>query len=321
MKYKNYLGIPDRIWGNMFGILTAFLLLSLCSCSTYRLSTLNYDPVYGPEEVVLTVPSDVKIDTINSYFQLRHKLRKDFSFRWDFAQYAMNQPLSWYYSNPRLESIWRPYNRFDVYFYSNWFWSDWAFGYPYNNWNSFYSWNRPWGWNSWNRPYDPWNNWYQGPWHNPGYNVVWNSSRRGERNIAYINGPRGSRGNSIIQRDNNNIENRIIVNRNKPRINVDDNNIDLIVNNLRENINKPIRVYNNPNNVIINNNNNNIRVKPSNNNSNNIRGSWRPNNNINNNNSSNSTRTYSPPPSSNISRGSSTSSGGSSRGGNSRGKN
>ena len=315
MKYKNYLGIPDRIWANMFGILTAFILLSLCSCSTYRLSTLNYDPVYGSEEVVLTVPSDVKIDTINSYFQLRHKLRKDFNFRWDFAQYAMNQPLSWYYSNPRLEGIWRPYNRFDVYFYSNWFWSDWAFNYPYSyyGWNS-WGWNRP--WYGWNRPYNPWNNWYNGPWHNPGYNVVWNSSRRGERNIAYINGPRGSRGNSIISRENNNIENTIVRRYNKPRNN--NNNIDNIVNELRENYNVKPRVYNNPNNVpnngrpIINNNNNNINPP---------RGSWRPSNNNINTKPSTPVRTYSPPPSSNISRGSSVSSGGSSRGGNSRGKN
>ena len=316
MKYKNFLGVPDRIWANMFGILTAFLFLSLCSCSTYRLSTLNYDPVYGPEEVVLTVPSDVKIDTINSYFQLRHKLRKDFNFRWDFAQYAMNQPLSWYYSNPRLEGIWRPYNRFDVYFYSNWFWSDWAFNYPYHSYYSWNNWYRPWGWNSWNRPYNPWNNWYQGPWHNPGYNVVWNSSRRGERNIAYINGPRGSRGNSIISRENNNIENTIVRRYNKPRNN--NNNIDNIVNELRENYNVKPRVYNNPNNVpnngrpIINNNNNNINPP---------RGSWRPSNNNINIKPSTPVRTYSPPPSSNISRGSSVSSGGSSRGGNSRGKN
>jgi hypothetical protein len=318
---------PEKIGRFLGAMIVIALCLLLSSCSTYRLSTLNYDPVYGPEEVVLTVPSDVKIDTINSYFQLRNKLRKDFNFRWDFAQYAMNQPYNWYWSNPRLESLWRPYNRFDVYFYSNWFWSDWAFGYPYHSYYSWNNWYRPWGWNSWNRPYNPWNNWYQGPWHNPGYNVVWNSSRRGERNIAYINGPRGSRGNSIIQRDNNNIENRIIVNRNKPRNNVND--IDLIVNNLREKINKPIRVYNNPNNVINNNNNNNnnniIRVKPNNNNNNinnnNIRGSWRPNNNSNS-----SNNIYTRPPvnnSSNVSRGSSSSvnSAGSSRGGNSNRRN
>ncbi len=313
MNNKNYLGIPDRIWANMFGLLTGILILSLCSCSTYRLSTLNYDPVYGSEDVVLTVPSDVKIDTIDSYFQLRSKLRRDFNFRWDFAQYAMNQPLSWYYSNPRLEGIWRPYNRFDVYFYSNWFWSDWAFNYPYSyyGWNS-WGWNRP--WYGWNRPYNPWNNWYNGPWHNPGYNVVWNSSRRG--NVAYVNGPRGSRigSNSIIQRDNN-IKNNIVRRYNKPRNN---NIINNVVNELRENFNVKPRVYSNPNNVP---NNGRPIINDNINNNNNIRGSWRPNNNSININPPTSTRSYSPPPSSNISRGSNVSSGGSSRGGNSRGKN
>jgi len=236
---------PEKLGRFIGAIVVITLCLLFSSCSTYRLSTLNHDPVYGPE-VVLEVPSDTKIDTIDSYFKLRYKLKNDFRFRWDFAQYAMNQPLSWYNSNPRLEGLWKPYNRFDVYFYSNWFWSDWAFNYPYGNYYGWNSWYRPWGWNSWYRPYSPWNNWYEGPWHNPGYNVIWNSSRRGERDIAYINGPRGSRTNSIISRDNNNIENTIVRRYNKPRNN--NNNIDNIVNELRENYNVKPRVYNNPNN-------------------------------------------------------------------------
>ena len=301
---------PEKIGRFLGAIVVLALCLLLSSCSSYRLATVS-DDMY-PVDFVIPVSNDTKIDTINSYFQLRHKLRTDFSFRWDFAQYAMNQPLSWYYSNPRLEGIWRPYNRFDVYFYSNWFWNDWAFNYPYSSYWGWNSWYRPWGWNSWNRPYDPWNNWYNGPWHNPGYNVVWNSSRRG--NVAYVNGPRGSRigSNSIIQRNDNNIENIVVRRYNKPRNN---NIINNVVNELRENFNVKPRVYSNPNDVI---NNNNI-------NNNNIRGSWRPNNNSINNSintrPSTPVRSYSPPPSSNISRGSNVSSGGSSRGGNSRGKN
>jgi len=315
---------PEKIGRFLGAMIVIALCLLLSSCSTYRLSTINHDPIYGPEDVVLTVPSDVKIDTIDSYFQLRSKLRRDFNFRWDFAQYAMQQPYNWYWSNPRLESLWRPYNRFDVYFYSNWFWSDWAFNYPYHSYWGMNSWYRPWGWNSWNRPYDPWNNWYQGPWHNPGYNAIWNSSRENV-NIAYVRGHRGSRigSNSIIQRDNNNIENTIVRRYNKPRNN--NNNIDNIVNELRENYNIKPRVYNNPDNVNLNNNNNIIRVKPNNNNNsinnNNIRGSWRPNNNSNS-----SNNIYTRPPvnnSSTISRGSSSSvnSAGSSRGGNSNRRN
>ena len=298
--------------GRFLGAIVALLIyLMVTGCSSYRLATIS-DDMY-PVDFTIPVSNDTKIDTIDSYFKLRHKLRTDFSFRWDFAQYAMNQPLSWYYSNPRLEGIWRPYNRFDVYFYSNWFWSDWAFNYPYNHW----------GWNSWHNYYRPWYyrpynwgySWYDGPWHNPGYNIVWNSSRRG--NVAYVNGPRGSRigSNSIIQRDNNNIENTIVRRYNKPRNN---NIINNVVNELRENFNVKPRVYSNPNNVpnnnrvIINNNNNNNRI-------------YRPsNNNFINNNSSNNI--YIKPPvnnSNSISRGSGTSinSAGSSRGGNSNRKN
>ena len=44
-----------------------------------------------PEEVVLTVPSDVKIDTL-SFSQLRWKLRTDNTFRWNFAQYDEPTP-------------------------------------------------------------------------------------------------------------------------------------------------------------------------------------------------------------------------------------
>ena len=296
---------PEKLGRFLGAMIVIALCLLLSSCSTYRLSTLNHDPIYGSEVVYLEVPEDTKIDTINSLFQLKRKLRTDFNFRWDFAQYAMQQPYSFYWSNPRLEGIWRPYNRFDVYFNSHHFWTDWAWGYNYYGWNSFYNWNRPWYY-GWNRPYNSWNNWYNGPWHNPGYNVAWNSSRN--NNVAYINGRRGS--NNVANRTNSNIENRVIVNRNRQRINIDQNNIDEIVINLRENINnKPIRVYNNPNNVIINNNNNS---KP--------RVYVRPNNNSVN--SNNSSRIYTRPPvnnsntstrsSNNVSRSNSVSRGGNS---------
>jgi|TARA_B100000287_G_scaffold11978_1_gene12192 hypothetical protein len=311
MKNQKLYGVPDRIWAKMFGVIVGLLFLTLCSCSSYRLATIS-DDMY-PVDFTIPVSSETKIDTINSLFDLKYKLRTDFNFRWDFAQYAMQQPYSWYFNNPRLEGIWRPYNRFDVYFHSHWFWSDWAWGYNYYGWNSFYNWNRPWYY----RPYSWGYSWYDGPWHNPGYNIVWNSSRRA--NVAYINGPRGSRigSNSIIQRNDSNIENTIVRRYNKPRNDVINN----IVDELRDNYNIKPRVYSNPNNVPNNNkpiiNNNNIRP-----NWNNSRPVINNNNNINSNSSIRSNNSFSsPPPSSTISRGSSTSSGGSSRGGNSKGRN
>ena len=241
------------------------LLLTGCS-TTYQLSTLNHDPIY---DTVLEVPADVQIDTL-SFRQLRWKLRTDFQFRYDFAQYALSQPRSFDWNNRILGNRYNFYNPYWSYSYSwnrDMMWNDWVWGYPYSNfgYNNWYSWNRPyWGWNN---HYYGWNNWNNGPWHNPGYNVAWNSSRQ-NNNVAYINGRRGS--NNIVNRTNSNIENRIVVNRNKPRNNNNQNVIDEIVVKLRDKINnKPIRVYNNPNNPNLNNNNNSkprVYVRPNNSN-------------------------------------------------------
>ena len=156
--------IPSSLFRLIGGLIVMFLMYS-CSSSFY-LSTMHHDPIYGPEEVVLTVPSDVKIDTL-SFSQLRWKLRTDFRFRYDYAQFAMNQPLSWYNRNFTY-SYWRPFNSFDVYWNRHNFWYDWAFNYPYY-WG-YSSWHNPWRYN-WYRPYRPWNhwnNWYNGPYNNPG---------------------------------------------------------------------------------------------------------------------------------------------------------
>ena len=133
----------------MRNLIYILLIVLLTSCNTYRLASYYDDPVYFNGE---------EVEVIDSYSKLNWKMRTDFSFRWDFAQYAMNQPLSWYYQNPRLDGIWRPYNRFDVWFNSTEFWYDWAFNYNFG-WNSWH-WNS-WRWNSWNYPYYyyGWNNW------------------------------------------------------------------------------------------------------------------------------------------------------------------
>ena len=270
------------------------LLLTGCS-TTYHLSTLNHDPIY---DTVLEVPADVQIDTL-SVSQLKWKLRTDFRFRYDFAQYALSQPRSFDWNNRLLGNRFNRYSPYWSYSYSwnrDMMWNDWVWGYnSYSMWSPFrydrwgynyYGWNN-YGWNGYN-------NWYNGPFHNPGYNVAWNSSRN-NNNVAYVNGRRGS--NNIVNRTNNNIENRIVVNRNTPRVNVKEENIDLIVSKIRKRVNNNnIRVYNNPNNPNLNNNS-----KP--------RVYVRPNNNSNNNNppriytrpsSNNSTSTTKP--SSNVSR-------------------
>jgi hypothetical protein len=315
----------------------SFWLLTSCGVN-WHLSTVNHDPVYG----TVYVNDDVEIDTLN-YTQFKRKLRTDFSFRWDYANYMMNQPLSFYYRNYRGPLG----NAHNLWWNSNQYWTDWAFNYPFTSFNSWY-WDRwdpwpRWRWNSW------WGysgGWYANTWNNHWYqygysgwyghdSMLWGTQwRRNNVNYAYINGPRGSRANldtnSNIQ---NNINNRRNSNNNVnsrgPRISNTENGIIIRNgNNIRVIPNNNIRVYNNPNNVP------NRVIKPrnnsnpnwNNNNNNVIRNNSRPripdtNTNWNSgrppviNNSGNTSR----PPvinrgSSNISRGSS-SSGGSSRGG------
>ena len=263
---KFNLGLYEVAWIAWFkGLLIGGLLLLLCSCGSYQLSTLNHNKT----NYFVSVPDDVKIDTL-SYSQFKWKLRTDFNFRWDFAQYAMNQPYSWYFNNFRY-NYWRPYNSFDMYWNSYSYWTDWAYNYPYY-WG-YSSWHNPWRHYYWHRPYNYWSNsWYNGPWHNSGYNIVWNASR--ENNIAFIYGRRGSR--SI---ESKNIQNTISRRYNNPRNNVQNSNLNNIVNELREHYNIKPRVYSNPNNI-----NNNTRPSFNNNSkpsyNNNVRPSY--NNNSNN---------------------------------------
>ena len=230
---------PEYLGRLLGALLALFIYFLFTGCSTYKLATLNHDPMY-PVEYVIPVADNTKIDTL-SYSQFRWKLRTDFNFRWDYAQFAMNQPFNWYSSNFSY-NVWRPFNSFDVYFNRYNFWYDWAFNYPYY-WG-YSSWHNPWRHN-WYRPFNSWNNWYNGPWHNSGYNVVWNSTR--DNNIAYISGRRGSR-NFEITINNNNIQNTISTRYNNPRDNIDNRNLNNIVNKLRENFNIKPRVYNDPNN-------------------------------------------------------------------------
>ena len=79
-------------------LLTILSLVLLTSCGVnWHVSTLNYDPIYDDENYIV-VSDDVKIDTLNE-FQFRNRLRTDFQFRYDFAQYALSQPRSFDWNN------------------------------------------------------------------------------------------------------------------------------------------------------------------------------------------------------------------------------
>ena len=303
---KLNLGVYEITWISFLkGLLMGILLMLLSGCGIqYKVATTNCcsDGIY--DDVILEIPDTTKIDTISSIFQLKRKLRTDFNFRWDFAQYAMTQPLSWYYNNPRLDGIWRPYNRFDVYFNSHMFWTNWVWDYPYYyGWN-YYGWSRPYYYGWYNRPYNMWwnYNYYNHSYHNNNIQYSYNVGRRGSRNIE----------NTISRRYNNPNREDII-----------NSNLNNIVNELRDNYDIKPRVYSNPNNIP-NNVSNGFRLRndgtrvnintPRYNNVNINNNSVRPSRPVYNNNSGNFNRG-----SSSSVRSSGNSSGGSSRG--SRGNN
>ena len=199
-----------------------------------------------------------------NFRELKWKLRTDFNFRWNFAQYAMDQPLNWYWNNPRLDGIWKPFNRFDVYFNRINFWYDWAWGYNHHSWYHNYAWN--WGWNTWN--YHRWNNyswyypyywnesyWFRDHWRMKINEYAWNN--RDNSNVVRVRGPRGSRN---INLDNNiNIENIISRRYDNPPARPNLNDIDIdnpdkrtflgrLIENWKDN-NIKIREFNNVDNL------------------------------------------------------------------------
>ena len=267
------------------------LLLTSCG-TTYQLSTINHDPIYASDG------TEIQFDVVDNEFQLARKFRTDDKFRWDFAQFAMKQDLRWnydfYFNNRMYRSPFA--SPFDFYWNSHNYWWNWAtnshFNMGFNHWDrfGFYGYGSSFGYYGFNRY--GWNNGYYG--NGWGYRQRMNDyawRNRNRTNTAYVVGRRSSN-NVVVGNRTNVIKDRVIINRNKPRLVVDkDVVIDRAIIKLKRN-NNNIRVYENPNNVpnkiIIRNNNNS---KP-------VRNYNRPENNRNNFNRNNNTRpsrTYTPP--------------------------
>ena len=109
----------------LWKIVLIALVATVASCGIQRTPP---PPLSGPW---LDVPSTVKIDTL-SYTRLNWKMRNSFTFRWNYAKYASNQPFS-FYSSASFARFWNPFNSFEMYWNRHNFWYDWAFGYPYFN--------------------------------------------------------------------------------------------------------------------------------------------------------------------------------------------
>ena len=298
MKQLN-IGIFGLAWLSWSkGVIMTLILMLLTSCASFQLTTLNHDPMY---------PDEMKVDVIDNEFQLARKLRTDDRFRWDFAQYAMNQDMRWnydFYFNNRMHrsGFGSP---FAFHWNSHQYWWNWAnnsnfnmgfnhwdtfgfYGNGYSMWNNYgmygYGWNNGYYGNGWNNGY--YNGWYGNGWGNRDRmnDYAWNN--RSRENVSYNIGRRGS--SNVVS--NRTIENKIIVNRNNPRI---VNNPDVVID--RELIKLK---RNNPNIRVIRNTNNN-NSKPiinynriENNSNNNIN---RNNNNTRPINNSRPVRTYTPP--------------------------
>ena len=334
---------PNSLFRLLGGIIVLFLLSS-CSTAWYMAnSNYNNDPIYGVTEE----GDSIKINVIDNYSDLRWKLRTDDKFRWDFKQYALNQDLSWYSSFYNRNFLYRYspfYSSVDLYFDRFWYWDSWYwnYGYGWNTWHPFrwnnYSWYHP---HYWNESY-----WFgHNRWRYRMNDYAW--EHRDRRNVAYVNGRRGSnivvtpngssRGgtNNIISNPNIRINrgrgNDVVLPRNYGGIAIkpNPNDVDVVIEKPNRNFigrlfdkfedaGVRVRTYTNPNNVP---NNNRSRIN-NNNNNNVIRNYYTPPNNNNNfRSSSPPVRSYSPPPPSNISRGSSSGGAVISRGSSSRGKN
>ena len=183
---------------NLLLLLSVFLMMS---CGTFKVSTLSYDPIY-----TTTNGDIIDVNVVDNEWELNRLLRDDFNFRYDYAQYAKSQPISFDWNNRILRN--NRFNRYNFnnrYSWSNGFnmssywnrdmmWDDWLWGYSSMNYGMgwSYGWgNNSWSSNQWNSPYG-WNNYYG--WGN-GYgwnNNGWNNGYRRGSNVAYNIGRRGS---------------------------------------------------------------------------------------------------------------------------------
>ena len=174
-------------------------VIFIASCSSLQLkyTTLNHA---GYVDGIYNSPSVVKIDTLNE-FQFRNKLRTDFNFRFDYAQFALSQPRSFDWNNRLLGfrfNNWRSsYYGYNYYWNRDQMWNDWVWDYPWftpHRWSTF-------GFDRWGYHHMNYNYRWDYPYY--GYNYNWNYRPNYNRrtNVAYINGRRGS--SNVIENRNN----------------------------------------------------------------------------------------------------------------------
>tara|TARA_R110001592_G_scaffold225324_3_gene481173 strand:- start:1155 stop:1976 length:822 start_codon:yes stop_codon:yes gene_type:complete len=231
-------------WLSWFkGFIIGLIVVTLCSCGTYKAAPV--DKCCETEVVYLDEIEDgttVFTSYDSAIIRLEFKpLRPNFYF-------GFNNNYGHWSSRP----LWLDFDFYQGNYYS------------YNS--PYYSYfHRPWNfWDYYLRPWTPSNNWYQGPFNNQEYNVVYNSSRREsliESNRMSIEDRQGiaaivetSKRNNFykpVTNDKPVIINKPVVNNNKPIWN---NTKPIIRNN-----NNPVRNNNKP---VYNNSRPSYNIKP-----------------------------------------------------------
>ena len=289
--------LPNSLFRLLGGLLVLFLFSS-CSSAWYMAgSGYNNDPIYG---IVESTGDTLKINVLDSEWDIQREFRSNWDFRWNYSLYAQNQPYIWHSDFYYRNRLWRNgFSHWDFYWNRHDIWWNWAQNYPFNYWNH---WNN--GWFGYGDPfyygyrYNPYrwyypNNWFrynQGIAYNfrkQNQNISYNIGRRGSNGITVTpNGSRGN-GNNIIANPNIRINrgrgSDVVLPRNYRDIGIkpNPNDVDVVIEKPNrtfigrlfdkiENSNVRVRTYENPNNVpnnIRNNNNNwNNRVVPRQNN-------------------------------------------------------
>ena len=248
--------LPNSFFRLIGGLLILFFING---CATYKLSTLNHDPIYD------SAGNSVDISVINNEYELARKFKTDDTFRWNFARYAMNQDLRWHYdfywNNRMHRSTFR--TPFDFYWNSHEYWWNWSsnysFHFGFNHWNTLGF--NGWGWNYWNR-YDSWRWGYGHPfynnygWRNEMNDFAWRNRNRS--NTAYILGRRGS---NIANYNNRTISDQVTIRNNKPRRVINIDNVDRVIRDFKDR-GLDVKIINNSNNDQINRSNPRIYLRP-----------------------------------------------------------
>jgi len=232
----------------LIGIIVLGLFLN--GCGTYYIASEYSDPIYDENYIPL--------DEVDSEEELEWKFNTDWRFRDDYFTFLTLQDYSFFSDMYWRNRMWRWGWTSSFDYYTNWQWN-WYGSYAY--------------WSPWNQ-YPFYGNWGSSYWYYYQWNNPW-------QHHSYVYGPRtnwlgnvysGRRPNTFGNRES--IANKIIVNRERPRVINNNNSNNVIITKPTSNTTRPVinnytKPVNNSSKPSYNNNNNrpiyNNNYKPNNN--------------------------------------------------------